>query len=786
VIAGLLAATAATVATLATGRAQAANVTFDAGALIVPMDVDYQDAGMLSAFGLLDKLLRAGVPVSWCIKTPKLVVNAATGTFESDFTATAKDFKSGAAIASHGYRGGPFVISLADAAAAKPIITAWQTAHPTTAVHVATASFTANESRHLTVAPRIAVLADGSQGIAFSYLNAAGILDENGLAWAAGSADVLTPAQLAGPSATNPADGALFRPSGLPAYCELMTMHWSVTSADVPAVSAEMASFLRFPVHVNAECQAVNAIEGAPPTGGNRNFVTTKGFQWPAPKQPTSVQFSNSSLPFAQMDGPFKTIGGSEPAYALGSGSLYYDNGIVMVRGAGVPIGVQDIWMTGYAGLGCNIDDQECVQAGNSIGKVSYLGGHQYTVTTPMSTNATSQGARLFLNSLYEAGCVTPSGQPDVQITKTAPLAVSSSDVTYTLEYANYGAGPALDVVLTDPIPSGSTFVSATGGGAFAAGKVIWNLGDLPRKAWGTVSFTVKLGARGTYANTATVSFKTGLGTRTSPSNTVSTSWVSCAVDGDCPAPLVCDAAAGACVTCTPSKPSACAGLGVCLPSDRCGCATDADCGSPSSGRVCEATSQSCVDGCRGTTGNGCPMGFVCSSTTSAIGACNVPVPDAGPDASPDVGPDATTGDGALGDGGDATSDALVDAGPEIIPGGPGAPCDVDGDCTAPLVCDPVALACGASVGDAGADASAGDDGVDGAPSDATVGDTSSAADGATDDGGTDGAVDGGGSGGCGCRVAEPESDPAKLAAAAALVGALMLRRRRGRAHPRG
>src|SRR6187402_43041 len=99
----------------------AETVTFETGTLIIPMDVDYQDVGMLKAFGLLDKLLRAGIPVQWVIKTPKVVVDAATGKFEDDFSATATDYKSGAAIATHGYRGGPFVIKLGDAAAAKPI-----------------------------------------------------------------------------------------------------------------------------------------------------------------------------------------------------------------------------------------------------------------------------------------------------------------------------------------------------------------------------------------------------------------------------------------------------------------------------------------------------------------------------------------------------------------------------------------------------------------------------------------------------------------------------------------
>src|ERR1700747_2730795 len=81
----------------------AQQMTFATGSLIIPMDKDFQDFGMLAAFGLVDRLLRAGIPVSWCIQSGKAVGG-------TDFTATAQDAKTGAAITNHGYRGGPFVI----------------------------------------------------------------------------------------------------------------------------------------------------------------------------------------------------------------------------------------------------------------------------------------------------------------------------------------------------------------------------------------------------------------------------------------------------------------------------------------------------------------------------------------------------------------------------------------------------------------------------------------------------------------------------------------------------
>jgi hypothetical protein len=131
-------------------------------------------------------------------------------------------------------------------------------------------------------------------------------------------------------------------------------------------------------------------------------------------------------LPFAQLDGPFQSVGGSEPAYGWSSGSTYFNTGIVMMRSstASAP-GLQDLWMTGYAGSSCSVSDEGSTCSGG--GKVSYLGGHQYTTGVPLTKNPTTQGARLFLNSLFEADCTVASGQPVV--TRHSPLADASRTV---------------------------------------------------------------------------------------------------------------------------------------------------------------------------------------------------------------------------------------------------------------------------------------------------------------------------------------------------------------------
>lgn len=249
--------------------AQALLQNFPAGSIVIPMDNAFQNTGMLRAYGLVHRLLRNNVPVSWVIATGK----AADGV---DFVASAQNRESLAVIASASYRGGPFVVHASDKAAADPIINAWLAADSVTVVHDATAAFQADVRRTLTAAPRIAVFQDGNESIAFDDLNAAGITDSTGAVWSPTSVDLLTEAQIAGASSTGAADGRL-QVNGVPAYDHVTSMHYTA-DANSAEVVREFRLFLASPtVHAFMQCAAASTFEN----DANGHFLTTAGIAGP-------------------------------------------------------------------------------------------------------------------------------------------------------------------------------------------------------------------------------------------------------------------------------------------------------------------------------------------------------------------------------------------------------------------------------------------------------------------------------------------------------------------------
>ena len=101
----------------------------------------------------------------------------------------------------------------------------------------------------------------------------------------------------------------------------------------------------------------------------------------------------------------------------------------------------------------------------------------------------------------------------DVSIVKSGPATVATStNIIYDLAVANAGPSLAAGVTVSDTLPAGTTFVSATPsqGSCTGASTVSCSLGTVPASGVATVQLVVKSpGTSGTVANTATVAADT-------------------------------------------------------------------------------------------------------------------------------------------------------------------------------------------------------------------------------------------------------------------------------------
>jgi len=637
-------------------EAGAADRTFPTGSLIIPMDLSYQATGNLQAYGLLYQLLRQGVRVYWVIDPMKTYhaapcdtvgdlcawdcgvegsgVKCPYPTASPDVAATTtvvwsdSGVTAGTVVGLHRYRGGPFAIDAADRARALPIIAAWndptqwaanpwatRTTFHVVTVHEATAPFTGNVMKEMIAAPTIAVFSDGNEDIATGYLRSAGIPQSSGIEFPAakcnnncgpGTAnpDMLTAEAVMGPLGTCAApsndhkNGALWRTDGLPAYCQIMSMHWAVNDREkvecnggnCPAtqaacgtqpityhgheVVAEVRAFLKYPVHFFAECQAVNAYENTVPNpawpylddaGRDGHFLTTTGTSPACPctdaefecvnnvcvprdakevgagfmiaPQPASatVKVLRPEVPYNQFDGMFGTTGGSEPAYNLSTylNTTYKNNRQVTLLTGPTGPGNTDVWMSGYIDGECDIGPifgppgpgQTAKASTCYSGKISYLGGHSYDTNTPLASGSQGTGARLFLNALFEADCVTTDGQPNVQLGLTPIVVAAQSlpvDADLTATYGNVANGAALDATLKETVGAGIQIVTAAGG-TVVASDVSWTIGAIggvplrpgdPADAGGRPA-TLRFAALGDYQVTLELTYTIGTSTMT-------------------------------------------------------------------------------------------------------------------------------------------------------------------------------------------------------------------------------------------------------------------------------
>jgi len=483
---------------------------FAAGSLIIPMDTDIsgnhgtynQNLGMWKAYGLVNRLLLNGIPVRWSIN----ILKEYSGV---DFSiSSVKDLRTGTGLSSWDYRGGPFIIDSSDAAAAKPIITAWWASYGNQPnVHEAQANFSAPIDITLRSAPRIANEATNA-GIAIAYYNAAGIPDLNGNTWTSTSPNILDQTKIA--------NGGLFQQgacserkfdifvtphnsgysyslldpnnSGTKTYAQLDYFvnqggGWTALCHSILSNENAIADLTR-----NGSAAVKSLFATSLPGGVPGGFLTTTGFTtisntagtWTV--DPTAVKLpviqavtttatqtlpggSVQTWPGLGMTGAPTYYSYTERvAYFKGTGSISHDNII--------------------AGTYHN---------GTGLGKLTYIGGHSYSTAVPYSNNFEAPYLRAFYNSLFFNGSAV--AQMDLQYSpKTFP---QNGSQPLTVSLVNTGGSVATNVNnVSVTLSSGFTYLGTISGPQPSVSGQTLNWGSIGDVAGGQtpITFQVEVG----------------------------------------------------------------------------------------------------------------------------------------------------------------------------------------------------------------------------------------------------------------------------------------------------
>jgi uncharacterized repeat protein (TIGR01451 family) len=109
------------------------------------------------------------------------------------------------------------------------------------------------------------------------------------------------------------------------------------------------------------------------------------------------------------------------------------------------------------------------------------------TATAPDASSVIKTATSTVAVTGYTA--VTPAG---FTITKSANAIqiAPAGTVTYTIAYANYGGTAASNVVITDSLPAGMSYLSSTGSGVPSGNTVTWTIATVAAGASGSVTVT--------------------------------------------------------------------------------------------------------------------------------------------------------------------------------------------------------------------------------------------------------------------------------------------------------
>jgi len=427
----------------------------------LPSDQAWQDEGSLEVYGLVHYLLRLGTPVHWVILPGK-------EHDDIDLVATATGLE-GSEEGLRSYAAGPWVVRASDVDDSLiDLIWAWQAVHRNVTIHRATADFVAPVERSLGAAPKVTVLADGSEDIAFRYLNAAGIPNEAGGVWPpdrlpsyADHPDVISPSELAG-AALVAGDGALFGSDGHPVASAFVTVHLDGPSQPEGFGDEIWAYLSAGNTQVFATCASIQSLESE---GGG--FLTSSGIVGGA-NPGGNLSYRSSDSAAAQHSGSFRSSGGDIRSILLPNTSSYLEGSEVLLQKAGLEPGLRDVLVTG-----------EPIGTPNS-GRITYLVGHSYPTDTPPGSDPQANGVRFLLNTLFLDNRLLLEQLPQVQLQLDTLHRPFSSNLGLTLHWG-FETAWARNATLRLSLPDDFLPPEELSGGVYDSerSEITWNLGSV-------------------------------------------------------------------------------------------------------------------------------------------------------------------------------------------------------------------------------------------------------------------------------------------------------------------
>ena len=184
----------------------------------------------------------------------------------------------------------------------------------------------------------------------------------------------------------------------------------------------------------------------------------------------------------------------------LAAGGSFATNGYTSVLGnsTGNPIGGMRAWTGSSGGFITTIVNLPPGAAGQTI-----------HLSWQFGTDSEVSGSGWFVDtvSILDGSYTCCTGSADMAVTQTASPnpAVAGQNLTYTLSITNIGTAIASGVTVTDVLPAGVTFVSASAGAMNLGGTVVASPGTVANGAGTSLQIIVQPTVTGTITNAASV-----------------------------------------------------------------------------------------------------------------------------------------------------------------------------------------------------------------------------------------------------------------------------------------